>query len=36
MGRQGWLAPMVLNAWQGTGPPMTMGSPRNLGPLSST
>ena len=28
MGRQGWLAPMVLNAWQGTGAPMTMGSPR--------
>ena len=35
-GRQGWLAPMVLRDWQGAGAPMTMGSPRNLGPLSST
>ena len=36
MGRQGWLIPRVLNVRQGTGPPMTMGSPRNLGPLSKT
>ena len=36
IGRQGWLIPRVLNVRQGTGPPMTMGSPRNLGPLSST
>ena len=36
MGRQGRPVPMVLKTWQGAGAPMTMGSPRNLGPLSST